>query len=278
MAHDPVLVTGATGSVGRQVVEGLRAAGTPVRALTRTPDKADLPPDVEVVGGDLGSAPETAPALDGVRRLYLFPAPELAGALEAAVDAGVEHVVLLSSMAVTSSEGGSSADKHQACERAVAATGLPHTCVRAGAFMGNDLLWAAQIQTVGSVSAPYPEAATAPVDERDVAALAVAALLDPAAVPGEPNLTGPESLTQRRRVEIISEVLGRDIVFDEQTPEQARTQLGSFLPEVAVELILTVLRTAPAEVPTHPLDPALAGREPYGYRDWVAAHLAAFRA
>jgi NAD dependent epimerase/dehydratase family len=173
----PVLVTGATGSVGRHVVDGLLAAGRPVRALTRRPGAA-----------------------------------------------GVGHVVLLSSLSVDYAEPDASSRAHLACEVAVLAAGIPHTFLRPGAFMGNDLIWVPEVQSFGTVSAAYPEAAHASVDERDI--VAVAALCRPERFAGAVPITGPESLTQRRRVERFAEVTGEPVGFVEFTPEQARTRMA----------------------------------------------------
>ncbi|MDT7751621.1 MAG: hypothetical protein QOD96_5283 [Pseudonocardiales bacterium] len=276
MSTHPVLVTGATGTVGRHVVDGLLAAGQPVRALTRRPGAADLPAEVDVREGDLDKPATVLDALAGVQLLYLFPAPELTGTLAAASAAGVEHVVLLSSLSVEYAEPDGSSRAHLACEAAVLAAGMSHTFLRPGAFMGNDLIWVPEIQSFGTVSAAYPEAAHAPVDERDIASVAVAALCHPGRFAGVVPLTGPESLTQRRRVELIAGVTGQQIGFVELTPEQARTRLGAYLPAAVVELLLGVLAGAPAEVSTAAAGPDVIGRSAYRYVDWVDQHRARF--
>jgi len=146
LSPDPILVTGGTGNVGADVVRQLLDAGERVRVLTRDPDGHTWPDGVEVVRGDL-NRPETLPAaLAGVGRALLFPAAGGAGGfLDAAYPAGLRHVVLLSSASVTLPTPGYIGERHLRLERAVAASGLPWTFVRPGAFMTNDLAWAPQI-------------------------------------------------------------------------------------------------------------------------------------
>ncbi|MFD0395283.1 SDR family oxidoreductase [Streptomyces nogalater] len=171
-----VLVTGATGNVGRHVVTGLLAAGRRVRALTRTPDRSGLPGGAEITGGDL-TRPETYERmLDGVEAVYLFPVPETAAAFAgAARRAGVRRIVVLSSDSVTD---GTDTGGHRRVELAVEDTGLEWTHVRPGEFALNKVtLWAPSIRAEGVVRSAYPDARVAPVHEADVAAVAVTALL-----------------------------------------------------------------------------------------------------
>jgi uncharacterized protein YbjT (DUF2867 family) len=138
------------------------------------------------------------------------------GFLGAAREAGLRHVVLLSSQAVTFDTPGWIGEQHLRLERAVESSGLPWTFVRPGAFMTNDLTWAPQIASGGVVRGVYGGAALAPVDPRDIAAVSARALLDERA--GESYvLTGPQSLTQIERVRIIAETIGRPLRFEEVT-------------------------------------------------------------
>ena len=177
-----ILVTGATGNVGRQVVAQLVAAGEPVRALSRHPQRGGWPDQVERVTGDLTQ--ELPPDLfDGVRALYLFPEPSRAEeTVAAAAAAGVRHVVVLSSLAAGSAgvEGLEALQRrHVVVERAAERWSMTWTHVRPGMFMTNTLGWAASIRSDGVVREPYPDVMAAPVHEDDIAAVAVAALLDP---------------------------------------------------------------------------------------------------
>jgi uncharacterized protein YbjT (DUF2867 family) len=216
-----VLVTGATGQVGRIVVRELVAAGVSVRAMTRRPHQARLPDAVETVAGDLTDPAGLAPVLAGVDRMYLFPVARTAREVVAlARRAGVGRIVVLSSAAVTS---GADTSFHLPVERAVEELGPEWTHVRPGEFMLNKLLlWGPSIRTEGVVYEPFPEAAWWPVHEHDVADVAVAALLRDGHQGRAYNLSGPELITRREQVAAISAAIGREVRLEVVTPEQAR--------------------------------------------------------
>ena len=221
-----ILVTGASGNVGRQVVEQLVAAGEPVRALSRHPERAHWPDGVETVAGDLvtGVPPE---AFAGVRALHLFPAPEGVGEVVAAArTAGVGHVTVLSSLSASWENDNPLQRRHTDVEHAVEDSGLGWTMLRPGMFMTNTLAWAPAVRADEPVRAPFGESVAAPVHEADIAAVSVAALLHPEAHAGAAyELSGPEALSQLDRVRILSEVLGREVRLEEQDRDQARADL-----------------------------------------------------
>lgn len=163
-----ILVTGATGGVGRLVVDHLLAAGaTDVRALTVDPGRARLPAGVEVVRGHMGRPDALRAALDGVDRMYLAPQPAtVEQAMAAVADAGVGHVVDLS---------GEHDSWWGSVTRAVEAAGRAWTHLWPGDFMENVGSWAEQIRTRGEVREPWPDSATAPIAMDGVAGYAVPA-------------------------------------------------------------------------------------------------------
>jgi uncharacterized protein YbjT (DUF2867 family) len=271
-----ILVTGATGNVGRNVVSQLIAAGQDVRAVTRDPATARFPEGIDVVTGDFRQPQTLAAALDGVKQAFLFPLHgHLAPFLDTARRSGLDLVVLLSSAAVTMEHPNAIARAHLDSEHVVARTGLPWTFVRPGAFMANDLRWAPQIKAAGAVHAPYPDAATAPVDERDIAAVVVAALLGDGHAGHAYTLTGPESLTQVERVQFLAEALGRPVRFAEQTPENFRRTSG-LPPHVADGLLSLLAARVGTTAEVTGTVQAIAGRPPHSYRQWAARHVAEF--
>lgn len=213
-----VLVTGATGHVGRHVVTRLAAAGHEVRALTRQ-RSAVFAPAVEVVHGDLLD-PASVP-FDGVSRLYLFPEPRTAAEVVArAKAAGVERIVTLSSGAVT---GGLDTDFQLPVEQAVEASGLEWTHVRPGEFASNTLrLWAPMIRASRVVRYPAPSAPSLAIHEDDIAAVAVAALLEDGHARRWYDLTGPALITRRDQVSAIGDALGEQVRYEEVDAEEAR--------------------------------------------------------
>jgi uncharacterized protein YbjT (DUF2867 family) len=277
----PILITGARGHVAQAVVAQLLAAGVPVRAVSRDPESASLPAQVEVARANLAEPETLRAALDGVGRVFLYAEPQgIEGVLEAARAAGVEQIVLLSSSAVVARhpEASPIAQRHLVVEQAIVASGLPWTFVRPGAFATNALQWAPSIKAAGLVRAPYPEAQMAPIHEQDIAAVAVAALVSDGHAGQAYVLTGPESLTQRRQVELISEAIGRPIRFEALTTEQAREQFGRFMPPPIVETFLGYLAAAdgkPAPVLNTVQD--VTGRPGRTFAEWATDHAADFR-
>jgi len=216
-----VVVTGATGNVGRLVVERLVEAGEQVRAVTRDPGSARFPAGVEVFHGDLAEPPTLGDALDGADGMYLFPVARTAHeVVDLAKRAGVRRIVVLSSGAVT---GGFDTDFHLPVERAVEDSGLEWTHVRPGEFMLNKLwLWGPSIRAESVVREPFPDVAWCPVHERDIAEVAAAALLEDGHHGNAYDLNGPELITRREQVRAIASAIGRDVRLDVVTPEQAR--------------------------------------------------------
>ncbi|GGU72583.1 SDR family oxidoreductase [Lentzea flava] len=231
-----ILVTGATGLVGRHVVDQLVQAGESVRALTRNPAKAGLPEGVEVVQGDLLQPASLGPALDGVEKLFLFPQPETAAeVVDLAKQAGVRRIVVLSGAAVTL---GFDTDYHARVERAVEESGLEWTHVRPGEFMTNMLpIWGPMIKESRTVRYPFgDDLGGAPIHEADIAEVAVVALLEDKHVGQAYTLSGPEQLTVRGQVEAIADALGEEVRYEEVSREEAREILkgmGGFAAESA---------------------------------------------
>ena len=169
----PVLVTGATGRVGRAVVDQLLGAGVPVRALTRRPDAAQLPAAVEVVEGDLTVPESLDSTLKGVGTVFLVwtAPPATAPAVIERLASHAPHVVFLSSPHRTPhpffQQPNPMAALHADIERLIATAGLASTIIRPGIFASNALhWWAPSIRDGDVVRWPYGAAETAPIDER----------------------------------------------------------------------------------------------------------------
>ena len=274
------LVIGARGSIGRHVLDRLIAENEPVRASARNPVQAGLPAGVPVVAADLTRSDSLRAALDGVRRVFLYaPAGDPGPFIEAARDAGLERVVLLSSGSVLLpyARGNAIAEEHRAVEEAFAASGLPWTPVRPLVLAGNALNWAGSIRAEGLVRLVRPEAVTAPVHERDVAAVAVAALRG-AGGAAEAMVTGPEPMTQRRQVELIGAATGVDIRVEEMSEDQARRRFAGTADPATIEAVLEFVAAA-----AQGLSPAtdtvrrVLGRPPTTFAEWARDHADDFR-
>jgi uncharacterized protein YbjT (DUF2867 family) len=217
-----ILVTGATGNIGRRIVDRLIDLGAnDIRALTKNPAKAKLPDGVTAITGYLGD-PESLPAaLDGVERMYLAPLPEtLDVTLDLAKRAGVQYIVALS--------GGAHWQEHS---DTISASGLVHTQLGPGEFLENFAIWSAPIKATRTVREPHPGVVEAPISMDDIARVAAALL----AKPDESHysqmyeLTGPEALSRARIAEQIGAGIGVDVSFEQCSREEAEEALRAVM-------------------------------------------------
>jgi uncharacterized protein YbjT (DUF2867 family) len=281
----PVLVTGATGRVGRAVIAELLGAGVPVRALTREPATAALPAIAEVVAGDFTEPDSLDPALRGVRAVFLLWTVPLAtaGAVVERLASDKRRVVFLSSPHQTPhpffQQPNPMARLHAEIERLIAAAGLESTFIRPGIFASNARFWWGPVIREGDVVRwPYGAAETAPIDERDVAAVAARALYEEGHTGGDYVLTGPESLSQAEQVNLIGSVLGRQIRFEELSPEEFRRETAGTWPGPVVAMLLDAWGATigrPAFVTSTVAD--VVGAPARTFRQWVSDHADAFR-
>ena len=276
-----ILVTGATGTVGRAVVNSLRDADTTVVALTRDPAGADLPPDVEPVAGDLtdpGSVIAASVDVDAVFLTWPLIDTATAEATVAGLAKNVRRIVYLSSADVVSPRPGPGVDVHRRLEELVADSGVEWTILRPHAFAANALRWARQIHTDDRVRGADGAATTAPIDERDIAAVATRALTGPGHHERRYLLTGPELLDCHAQIRIIAETIGRPLEWVELSREDAVAQFAeSGWPTEIVEGVLDA-QAALAEQPGPITDTVehVTGTTAGSFRDWVSEHRTAF--
>ncbi|OQS14926.1 hydroxylase [Nocardia donostiensis] len=265
-----ILVTGATGNIGRKVVDQLLARGADdVRALTNDPGKAALPAEVEVAHGYLRRLDTLPQAFVGVECLYLAPTPDTVGeVLEIAREAGVRRVVDLS--------GEPESWWGSVCG-AVEASGIAWTHLWPGDFMENTLVWKRQIQETGAVREPYPETASAPIAMDDIASVAAEALLDDSHVGKAHWLAGPQVLTRAELAHTIGAALGRDVPFLTVSPVEAVQVLQPTMGETAEWYVNTVLAgfVENPDVPTRSVE-QITGRPAVTFAQWAAANVTAF--
>jgi uncharacterized protein YbjT (DUF2867 family) len=275
-----ILVTGATGSVGRLLVDELAAAGAPVRALTTNPKKAALPAGVEVAKGYLGKPATLPAALKGIDTVYLAPLPAYVDDFVAAAkEAGVRRVVVLSGEPAEYEAQGNPSDWHYyKIERAIEAAGFEWTHLRPGQFMNNTLDWALSIKAESVVRAPYPSAVQTPIDLADIAAVARVVLLDESYTGQKLTMSGPERLTPPQQVEHIAAAIRREVKFEEQTPEQYLEVWTPVIGAQTAQWLLDGFRMMAEHLMTpEPTVPAVTGRPAVTYREWAIANAHAFR-
>lgn len=278
-----ILVTGATGTVGREVLRGL-PAGLPVRVLVREPERvAGAAGTVEVVRGDYDDPQSVARALTGVERLFLVTSRvgrnDDERILRAARAAGVRHVVKVSAAAVEDDRAHDLITRWQReNERLLRASGMEWTLLRPRSFMSNTLSWAVSIRGDGVVRALYGGSANSCVDPRDIAEVGVRALTEAGHQGRAYTLTGPEALTAAQQTAQLSDLLGRPLRFEDLEPGQARAVLGA---RHAAPLVEALLQSAErqregAKAGVEKTVEEVCGRPARSYRAWAREHLTAF--
>jgi uncharacterized protein YbjT (DUF2867 family) len=283
-----ILVTGATGLVGGAVVGQLAAQGVPLRALVRSPEKAAAlaGPTVETFVGDFARPETLGPALQGVTRALLIShhdvrQVELQGNfVEAARRAGHVHVVKLSGLGTAPGSPLGSGRWHAETEAQIRDAGLPWTFLHPPYFMQNLLRSAPAVAAHGVLTAAMQEGRIAMVDARDVAAVAAAALTGSGHTGQTYVITGPEALSHAMVAAILSEAVGRRIVYRDIEPDALREQLVAagtppWLVDVRMEFTSVLRRGFAAAVSDTVF--RTTGHEPRTFAAFAAEHAARFR-
>lgn len=271
-----ILVTGATGNVGRHVVDQLLRAEQRVRVLTRNPKAANLPDGVEVVTGDLGAPHTLLPAFNDVTAMHLITFDGDGGAplqtgpeiVELATSAGVRRVTVL-----WSGEEGP-------VEQAVEGSELEWTLLQPTVeYMSNMLVWAESIRADGLVQEPFGDRLDAAIDEADIGAVAATALLENGHAGRSYTLTGPEVLTVPDKVRAIGAAIGRDLKFVELSENQTRERMRkSGSAEDVIDFVIGWYASPPEAAYTIlPTVEEIIGRPARTIAQWAAEHAEIFR-
>lgn len=277
-----ILVTGATGTVGRQVVTQLSEQGVPVRAITRHPTSARMPAGVEIVYGDLADLASLEPHLadaDAVFLVWPFTDPGLAVGLGGqVVETLARHVTRFVYLSAQAAEG--RPDSFWAVmERLIEGSGAGWTFLRPTGFAANTLMWADQIRGQGVVRWPYGAATRSLIHEHDLAAVAVQTLTEDGHARQRYLLTGPEAISQADQVRIIGETAGRAVRWEELSPNEARPQLLNAWgdPGFVDSALATWAGLATQPEPVTRVVEEITGVRARTFRQWAADHASDFR-
>ena len=278
-----ILVTGATGKIGVELVRLLTEAKAEARALLRDPAKAKGWEGIEVVKGDLDDGESIAAALRGVDTLLLLTAANVKQELaliEAARRAGVERTVKISAVHASIEARASLVRGHAESEAALQRSGMAWTLLRPGVFSQNFLSFAPAIKAGGTFSASAKDGKIAPIDARDIAAVAAKALLEPGHEGKTYLLTGPVVLSYAEVAEKISAAIGKPVRYvDVPTAESRAAMLGAGMPKwLADDLVTIQVDTASGLLAAVSGDvEAVLGRSPRGFDDFARDYAEAFR-
>jgi uncharacterized protein YbjT (DUF2867 family) len=276
-----ILVTGATGNVGAELVRAFLARGRPVRALIRDESRrAALPEGADAVVGDLNSPDSLGPALEGVEAVHLLAGyAGLPEALERMRAGGVARVTLQSSSAVPSGDTSNAVARyHIESEAAIRASGLGWTFLQPNGFMSNALEWVEPLRAGDVVTVSFAGVRTAQIDPADIAAVAAAALTTPDHEGRSYRLSGPEALLAADRVAILGQVLGRDLRIEARTDAEARDEMSRSMPPEYVDAFMRFFADGTLdESAVLPAVEDVIGRPPRTFRAWAEAHADAFR-
>jgi len=276
-----MVITGATGNVGRPLVRMLSDTGEQITATARAISAADVPPSVTARRVDLTVPSTMRPAIEGAEAVFLLTPADMHAedgqAFRALIDAvraaGVARVVLLSSQGVATG-------RHPAVlEDIVRQSGLRWTILRPGGFASNALWWAEGVRRQRVIAAPFADVGLPVIDPADIAAVAAVCLRRAAHESQTYVLTGPEPITPRQQAATISSALGgAPIEFVEQTRAQAMAELQRVMPSVVAERTLDALGAPTPEEQQVSQDlPRVLGRNAAPFAQWVSRHVDAFR-
>jgi uncharacterized protein YbjT (DUF2867 family) len=281
-----ILITGATGHVGRELVDDLVRRDEKIRILVRETSRAlELPDIVERAVGDLDNRTSLRAAFDGVDRVFLL-VPGIThdaarNALAAAQEAGVRRLVYLSSYAVAAEPMPAMGRWHHEREQMINASGIAATFLRPGGFMTNVLDWLPTLREGGYVLDPVGPGKAALIDPADIAAVAAVALVEDVHAGAAYTLTGDQPLTIAEQASVLAAAADIQIeVREVQTPEEAvRFRYPNGAPPALAAAIVEGLRLMRADeqgLRTEVVQ-QLLGRPPYSFTDWCERNAGAFR-
>jgi uncharacterized protein YbjT (DUF2867 family) len=280
-----ILISGATGTTGRELVKLFQARRAPARVMARDPNRVQAA-GLEIVRGDFADVKSLDTALAGIERAFLLSAPDPRSVewqgnfIAAARRAGVQHIVKLSSIAAAPDAPCRFLRWHGEIERRLNDSGLSHTNLRPSYFMQNLLWMAGSIRAEGAWYAPSGAGTMGMIDARDIAAVAFQALTEDDHAGTSYTLTGPEALSHADAAEKLSRAVGKPIRHENIAPAEFRAGLlGAGMPEWfadGLNELYAWVRAGGAGLVTNTVA-ELVGRAPIRFEEFARDHAGAFR-
>jgi uncharacterized protein YbjT (DUF2867 family) len=275
-----ILVTGATGNVGGELVTTLATRGAPTRAVVRDSSATSMPAGVDVVQGDLELPESLTPALDGAHAVFLLGGwSDMPGLLRRIAHAGVERVVLLTSRCVIGGRADNAITRMWLdSEAAVRESGVAWTVLRPSGYHSNALRWLPQLRSGDVVRAPWAHVPIAAIDPADIAAVAAAALTADGRDGVALTLSGPEPLTPADQVSTLASVLGRPLRYEPISDDEARSEMAATTPAPYIDAFFRFYSNGEFD-DSAVVDTVerITGRPPRRFEEWARAHADAFR-
>jgi uncharacterized protein YbjT (DUF2867 family) len=282
-----ILIIGATGTVGFNVVSELLDTGVTLRVFSRNPGRVNFPPEVERFPGDLTIPESLDPALKNTDAVFLVwtAPPATAPAVIDRIAQNTSRLVFLTAPHQTPhpffQQPNAMSAMLSSIERHIESTSLQSTFIRPGMFADNCIAWwGSEFRNNEPILWPLLQAPTAPIDTRDIAAVAAHVLTDPNAQSHSAKnyvITGPESLTQLQQLQIIADTIHRPLRYEDLSADDSRRLSIPPFPPPVLNMLLNAWTAAlnqPAYVTTTVSD--LLGRAPYSFRDWAQENAPAF--
>jgi uncharacterized protein YbjT (DUF2867 family) len=281
-----ILITGATGAVGRPLVPALVAQGAQVRVLTRDPAASGFPDGVDIAVGDPSRPDSIAAHLDGVEAVFLNSraiGDAVGDFADLAKRSGVGRLVALAAYNVEHDLALQPSryfgDRNRECEASAEASGLDWVSLRPDVYANMALpLWGGQLAAGDEVAWPYPAFTEAAIDPRDVAEVAAQALLDDALLGTTPVLTGPEAISHTAMVDALAEVTGRPLRYRELPLVDFAAQLVAMgLPPALTASFIARYAAFDGQIATVTGEvERILGRPARSYLEWATDHAALF--
>jgi uncharacterized protein YbjT (DUF2867 family) len=278
-----IVVTGATGNIGRPLTQALADAGHPVTAVSRR--AAAVPEGVRHLVADLAEPASLEAVLSEAKSLFLLlsgdlhgPDADPAAIIRLAKAGGVRRIVLLSTLGVVTRPHGQTRIAMRELEDVLRESGLDWSILRPGGFASNALWWVESVRAQGIVAAPFGDVGVPIIDPADIADVAAACLLDDRHSGQVYELTGPEVITPRQQTADLAAALGSPVRFEELTRAEAKAAMSQSMPaELADDTLDIIGAPTPAELRVSPDVQQVLGRSPRTFADWAARNIAAFR-